>query len=147
MVVLPNDPTMTYQTQISFDTRGRGTTDITADIERLVDAAGVLFGTCHVFLQHTSASLLITENADPTVRRDLEAWLQRAVPDGDSIFRHTAEGPDDMPAHVRSALLSTSVTVPVTEGRLALGMWQGVFLFEHRHAGHSRTVTVTVTGE
>ncbi|MCP5021264.1 MAG: YjbQ family protein, partial [bacterium] len=123
------------------------TTDITADIERLVDAAGVLFGTCHVFLQHTSASLLITENADPTVRRDLEAWLQRAVPDGDSIFRHTAEGPDDMPAHVRSALLSTSVTVPVTEGRLALGMWQGVFLFEHRHAGHSRTVTVTVTGE
>ncbi len=138
---------MAYQTHIQFSTRGRGTTDITSDIANQVESANVLFGTCHVFLQHTSASLLIPENADPTVRRDLEAWLQRAVPDGDSIFRHTAEGPDDMPAHVRSALLSTSVTVPVTEGRLALGMWQGVVLCEHRHAGHSRTVTVTVTGE
>ncbi len=138
---------MAFQTHIQFSTRGRGTTDITADIERQVDGCNVLYGTCHVFLQHTSASLLITENADPTVRTDLEAWLQRAVPDGDSIYRHTAEGPDDMPAHVRSALLSTSVTIPVTDGRLALGMWQGVFLFEHRHAGHSRTVAVTVTGE
>ncbi len=137
---------MTYQTEISLDTPGRGTTDITSDIEQLVDSANVLFGTCHVFLRHTSASLLITENADPTVRRDLEAWLQRAVPDGDSIYQHTAEGPDDMPAHVRSALLATSVTIPVTDGRLALGTWQGVFLFEHRHSTHARTISVTVIG-
>jgi secondary thiamine-phosphate synthase enzyme len=103
-------------------------------------------GTCNAFLMHTSASLVITENADPTVRTDLESWLARAVPDGDRLFRHTAEGPDDMPAHVRSALLETSVTIPVTGGKLALGTWQGLYLYEHRTAPHARRVIVTVVG-
>ncbi|MCA9001279.1 MAG: secondary thiamine-phosphate synthase enzyme YjbQ [Planctomycetes bacterium] len=128
-------------------TGGRGTLDITDEASSRIAESGVTTGLCQVFLAHTSASLLITENADPTVRRDLEAWLQRAVPDGDAIYRHTAEGPDDMPAHVRSALLGTSVSVPVRRGRLALGTWQGLYLFEHRTAPHVRTVHVTVIGE
>ncbi|MFT4648999.1 MAG: secondary thiamine-phosphate synthase enzyme [Planctomycetota bacterium] len=138
---------MTFQTDLHFHTPGRGTCDITGEVGRTVRDSGISTGTCHVFLQHTSASLLITENADPTVREDLEAWLQRAVPDGDALYRHTAEGPDDMPAHVRSALLATSVTIPVRNGVLALGTWQGLFLFEHRHAAHARSVIVTVMGE
>ncbi len=132
------------QTTLNLRTPGRGTTDITGEVAAEVLDSGVCVGTCPVFLRHTSASLLITENADPTVRRDLEAWLSRAVPDGDPIYRHTAEGPDDMPAHVRSALLATSVTIPICDGRLALGTWQGLFLFEHRHAAHNRSVIVTV---
>lgn len=147
MVRTPLHNAMTFQTELHFHTPGRGTSDISEDIAQAVRESGVSTGICQVFLKHTSASLLITENADPTVRQDLEAWLQRAVPDGDAIYRHTAEGPDDMPAHVRAALLSTSIGLPIREGRLALGTWQGVFLFEHRHASHSRTVVVTVIGE
>lgn len=135
------------QVELSFQTRGRGTEDITQEIARAVSAAHFQGGLCHVFLMHTSASLLITENADPTVRRDLEAWLSRAVPDGDPLFRHTAEGPDDMPAHVRSALLATSVSLPVRDGRLQLGTWQGLFLFEHRTSPHRRRVLLTLVGE
>jgi len=138
---------MNFQATLRFHTPGRGTSDITHEVSGKVSESGVSTGTCHVFLQHTSASLLISENADPQVRRDLEAWLQRAVPDGDSIYRHTAEGPDDMPAHVRSALLATSVTIPVQDGALALGTWQGLFLFEHRHAAHVRSMVLTVIGE
>jgi len=137
---------MTSQTKMTFETPGRGTLDITAYIEAFVQGANIATGTCHVFLQHTSASLLITENADPDVRRDLEAWLGRAVPDGDPLYRHTCEGPDDMPAHVRAALLASSITIPVTGGRLALGTWQGLFLFEHRLRPHTRRVIVTVMG-
>ena len=137
---------MTSQTEMVFETRGRGTLDITLDVDAFVQAANVTTGTCHVFLKHTSASLLVTENADPDVRRDLEAWLGRAVPDGDKLYRHTCEGPDDMPAHVRAALLPSSLTIPVTGGRLALGTWQGLFLFEHRLRPHRRRVIVTVMG-
>jgi secondary thiamine-phosphate synthase enzyme len=138
---------MTFQTELTIETRGRATLDITSEIASAVAETQVHVGSCHLFLQHTSASLLITENADPMVRRDLEAWLARAIPDGDPLFRHTAEGPDDMPAHVRAALLATSLTLPIRAGRLALGTWQGVFLFEHRTAPHRRRVLITIEGE
>jgi secondary thiamine-phosphate synthase enzyme len=103
-------------------------------------------GICHLFIHHTSASLLIQENADPDVQRDLEAFFQRLVPDGDPIFRHTAEGPDDMPAHVRCALTASSLSIPITDGRLGLGTWQGIYLWEHREHGSSRRLTITVDG-
>ena len=135
------------QATLNLRTPGRCTLDITGEVAGVALDSDVSTGTCHVFLRHTSASLLITENADPTVRRDLEAWLSRAVPDGDPIYHHTAEGPDDMPAHVRSALLATSVTIPICDGRLALGTWQGLYLFEHRHAAHQRSIVITVIGE
>ncbi|MFT4708955.1 MAG: secondary thiamine-phosphate synthase enzyme [Planctomycetota bacterium] len=137
---------MIHQEELRVQTPGRGTQEVTVDMEDVVSRAGVQTGTCNAFLMHTSASLVITENADPTVRTDLESWLARAVPDGDRLFRHTAEGPDDMPAHVRSALLETSVTIPVTGGKLALGTWQGLYLYEHRTAPHARRVIVTVVG-
>ena len=125
-------------------TPGRGTVEITGRLSELVASAGASDGLCHVFIHHTSASLVISENADPAVRRDLEAWLARAVPDGDPLFVHTAEGPDDMPAHVRSALTATSLVIPVEDGRLGLGTWQGVYLYEHRRAPHTRRVTVSI---
>ena len=137
----------THQTELTFATGGRGTTDITRDVDAAVAEAGVERGTATLFVLHTSASLIVCENADPTVRRDLEAWLARAVPDGDRLFRHTAEGPDDMPAHVRSTLTATSLTIPVAAGRLVLGTWQGIYLYEHRTAAHRRRVVVTVIGE
>jgi len=127
---------------LTIQTRGRGTLDITEEVDALVRDSGIKLGLCTAFIQHTSASLLITENADPTVRRDLEAWLERAVVDGDPLFDHTAEGPDDMPAHVRSALLATSLSIPIQSGRLALGTWQGLFLYEHRTRPHQRRVLV-----
>ena len=138
---------MLAQQQLEFDTRGRGTTDITAEIQSVVRGSGVKTGICNVFIRHTSASLMICENADPAVLRDLETFMSRLVPDGDPMFTHTAEGPDDMPAHVRSILTQSDLTIPVTAGRCALGTWQGVYLWEHRHRGHRRTVVVTVTGE
>lgn len=128
-------------------TRGRGFTDITAQVDNLVAASGVQVGIANVFTAHTSCSLLISENADPAVRRDLERWFARAVPDGDALFEHDAEGPDDMPAHVRSALTGVSLTVPVSEGRLQLGTWQGIYLWEHRTRPHQRKVVVTVLGQ
>jgi secondary thiamine-phosphate synthase enzyme len=127
-------------------TRGRGTTEVTSEVQRAVAETGITDGLCTVFIHHTSASLIINENADPDVQRDLDAFLSRLVPDGDSIYVHTMEGPDDMPAHVRTALTQTSLSIPVIDGRCALGTWQGVFLWEHRHRGHSRRVTVTVVG-
>jgi secondary thiamine-phosphate synthase enzyme len=137
---------MIHQEELHIATRGRGTDDVTGQVQAVLSEAEITVGTCNVFVAHTSASLVVTENADPQVRRDLEAWLSRAVPDGDPLFRHTAEGPDDMPAHVRAALLETSVTLPVSRGRLALGTWQGLFLFEHRLAPHTRRLIVTVVG-
>lgn len=137
---------MTTSAQLDIETPGRSTRDITREVSDVVARAGVSSGLCNVFVQHTSASLMICENADPTVRSDLEAFLTRLVPDGDSLFEHTAEGPDDMPAHVRSVLTQTSISVPVVNGRLALGTWQGIYLWEHRHRGHRRRVTVTVLG-
>ena len=127
-------------------TRGRGTTEVTREVQDAVAATGISEGLCTVFIHHTSASLIITENADPDVRRDLDAFLSRLVPDGDSLYLHTLEGPDDMPAHVRSVLTQTSLSIPVSAGRCALGTWQGVFVWEHRHRGHQRRITVTVVG-
>lgn len=127
-------------------TPGRGTRDITAEVARHVAQSGVRDGLCNVFLHHTSASLILCENADPDVQRDLETFFSRLVPDGDPSFVHDAEGPDDMPAHVRTVLTQNSLNVPVRGGKLSLGTWQGIFLWEHRHAAHRRRVSVTVLG-
>jgi secondary thiamine-phosphate synthase enzyme len=137
---------MTHQATLEFRTRGRGTTDITADIQRAVTESGVKTGICNVFLQHTSASLILCENADPDVRRDLETILSRLAPDGDPAYVHDAEGPDDMASHARSVLTSNSLSIPVSGGKLALGTWQGIYLYEHRTAPHTRSVIVTTTG-
>lgn len=138
---------MTRQQILTLATRGRGAHEITAEVEQVVQAAAIDSGTCNVFVRHTSAALMICENADPQVLHDLEAFFTRLVPDGDRLFRHTAEGPDDMPAHVRSVLTQSSITIPVGQGRLLLGTWQGIYLYEHRRASHMRQVTVTVQGE
>jgi secondary thiamine-phosphate synthase enzyme len=137
---------MSYQTILEFTTTGRGTRDITAAVADAVRASGLRVGLAHVFVQHTSCSLTITENADPDVRRDLETIMARLAPDGDPAYRHDAEGPDDMAAHARSILSATGLTVPVGEGRLLLGTWQGIYLWEHRTAPHRRRVVVTVLG-
>ncbi|WP_426700665.1 secondary thiamine-phosphate synthase enzyme YjbQ [Rhodanobacter sp. Col0626] len=126
--------------------RGRGFSDVTQQVADAVAASHVQTGIANVFTAHTSCSLLLGENADPTVREDLERWFSRMVPDGDPIFRHDAEGPDDMPAHVRSILTGVSLTVPVHGGRLLLGTWQGIYLWEHRLDPHQRKVSVTVLG-
>jgi secondary thiamine-phosphate synthase enzyme len=138
---------MVAQQRLTLATRGRGTYDITGQVEGVVRGAGVATGICHVFVHHTSASLILCENADPTVRRDLEAFLARLVPDGDRLFDHTDEGPDDMPAHIRAVLTKADLTLPVTGGRCALGTWQGIYLYEHRTRPHQRQVTVTVSGD
>jgi secondary thiamine-phosphate synthase enzyme len=127
-------------------TPGRGTQDLTAQVQEVVQRAGVREGLCTVFVHHTSASLILCENADPDVRRDLEAFAARLVPDGDPMFRHDAEGPDDMPAHIRSILTQSSLQIPIARGRADLGTWQGLYLWEHRTAAHRRRVTVTVIG-
>jgi secondary thiamine-phosphate synthase enzyme len=132
---------------LEFQTHGRGTTDITDKIENVVADSGIHTGICTVFLQHTSASLILCENADPDVRSDLETLLARLAPDGDPAYVHDTEGPDDMAAHARSILTSNSFTIPVADGRLMLGTWQGLFLWEHRTSGHSRNLVVTVMGE
>ncbi len=125
----------------------RGLTDVTERVARVVEASGVGEGLCTVFIRHTSASLVIQENADPAVRRDLEAFLSRLVPDGDPLFTHVAEGDDDMPSHVKAALTRTSEQIPVTGGRLALGTWQGLYVWEHRSRPQRRSLVVHVSGE
>lgn len=135
---------MIHQHTIRQRTRGRGTYEITDQVRAVVRDAGIQTGLCHLFLQHTSASLIICENADPTVRSDLERFVARLVPDGDAIYDHTLEGPDDMPAHVRSILTQPELTLPVSRGECALGTWQGIFLYEHRLQPHERRVVVTV---
>ena len=135
---------MTYQKTIRQRTGGRGTYDITDEIQESVRESGVQTGLCHLFLQHTSASLIICENADPSVRGDLERFLARLIPDGDPLYHHTSEGADDMPAHVRSILTTVETTLPVSQGRCALGTWQGVYLYEHRSRPHERRLIVTV---
>lgn len=132
------------RTGIDVATPGRGLHDITAQVQAAVRISGVQSGLCHLFIHHTSASLLITENADPEVHRDLARFFARLVPDGDPIFKHVDEGPDDMPSHVRAALTAVSLTVPVADGRCDLGTWQGIYVYEHRHAPHRRRVTVTI---
>lgn len=125
-------------------TKGRGTYDISNDIQRLVKISDLKLGLCHLFLQHTSASLILCENADNTVRSDLENFMSHIAPDGDPSYQHDMEGPDDMPAHIRTILTQNSLTIPITEGRCALGTWQGIYLWEHRTMGHSRKLVVTL---
>ena len=132
---------------MSVATRGRGTYDITRDVAKIVSASSARLGLCTVFIHHTSASLIICENADPMVREDLERFASRLVPDGDPLFEHVDEGPDDMPAHVRTVLTQTSIGIPIVDARLALGTWQGLYVWEHRSAPHSRKVTVMINGE
>ena len=138
---------MIAQHEFTIRTRGRGSYDISREVQDFVRESGVVAGVCQVFICHTSASLMLCENADPAVLRDLETFMSRAVPDGDPMFTHTAEGPDDMPAHVRSVLTQSDLNLPVRQGRCALGTWQGIFLWEHRLAPHSRRVIVTLQGE
>ena len=138
---------MIARDELRVATKGRGTYDLSNDVQSVVSSSGIDTGMCHVFICHTSASLMLCENADPAVMRDLETFMSRQVPDGDPMFTHRSEGPDDMPAHVRSILTQSDLNLPVVDGRCALGTWQGIFLWEHRHAPHSRRVIVTVQGD
>ena len=130
----------------SIATRGRGFTEISDRVAAAVGASGMQTGLVNIFTRHTSCSLLVSENADPGVRGDLERWFARAVPDGDALFQHDAEGPDDMPAHIRAVLTGVSVSVPIGEGRLMLGTWQGIYLWEHRRQPHQRELVLTMLG-
>lgn len=138
---------MHHQTILEFSTPGRGTRNITGAVAQVVAKSGVKTGIVHVFVQHTSCSLTITENADPDVRRDLDTILGRLAPDGDPAYRHDLEGPDDMAAHARSVLTDSGLSIPVGEGRMLLGTWQGIYLWEHRTGAQVRRVVVTVLGE
>jgi secondary thiamine-phosphate synthase enzyme len=138
---------MVFQKSLEIATRGRGSHSITQEIQGYVADAGVRTGVAHLFLHHTSASLMLCENADPEVRADLERFLARLVPDGDPLFRHRDEGPDDMAAHVRTLLVGSTLSVPVSGGRCALGTWQGLYIWEHRTQPHRRRLTLTLYGE
>ena len=138
---------MIFQTTFTIDTPGRGSLLILKEIDDCLAQAGIGTGICLVFVHHTSASLMLCENADPEVRADLERFMARLAPDGDPLFRHVDEGADDMPAHVRSMLSGNSLSLPVSSGRCDLGVWQGVYLWEHRTASHRRKISVTVYGE
>ena len=138
---------MIARNELRIETDGRGTYDLSTDVQRCVAESGIQTGMCHVFICHTSASLMLCENADPDVMRDLETFMSRITPDGDPAYTHTAEGPDDMSAHVRSILTQSDLNLPVGGGRCALGTWQGIYLWEHRHAPHSRRIVVTVQGD
>ena len=135
-----------HQLELSIETQGRGTYELTAEVAAAIEGSGVTTGLCHIFLRHTSASLMLCENADPAVMRDLESFMSRLTPDGDPMFTHTAEGPDDMPAHVRSVLTHNDLHVPVRNAKCDLGTWQGIYLWEHRHAPHRRNITLTING-
>ena len=135
-----------FQEELVIETPGRGGFEITADVAALIDGSSITDGLCHLFIRHTSASLMVNENADPVVLEDLETFMRDLVPDGDPRFRHTAEGPDDMPAHIRSLLTQTDLSIPIRGRRLTLGSWQGIFLWEHRTRPHRRTVLVSIQG-
>ncbi len=130
--------------RLTIATPGQGLIECTKAVQQIVQQSGIREGVCTIFVQHTSASLTIQENADPSARHDLEQWLNRLVPEDDSHFTHTAEGPDDMPSHIKAALTATSLCIPIMDGRLALGTWQGIYLWEHRSRGHQRNVVVHV---
>jgi secondary thiamine-phosphate synthase enzyme len=135
-----------HEGELVISTRGRGFHDLTGDVARVVASASVRTGLCTVFVQHTSASLLIQENADPSVQRDLDRWIARLCPEDKNAYEHDDEGLDDMPAHLRSAMTRTSEVVPITKGRLALGTWQAIYLWEHRRTPHTRNIIVHVQG-
>lgn len=130
--------------ELAIETPGKGLHEITGAVARVVAAAAAREGLCTLFIRHTSASLLIQENADPSARRDLEAWLDRLVPDRDALFTHNAEGPDDMPSHIKAALTATSLAIPIMHGTLALGAWQGIYLWEHRARPHTRRIVIHI---
>jgi secondary thiamine-phosphate synthase enzyme len=130
--------------QFSVDTPGQGLHDVTSQVGSLVSKTGIKEGLCTLFVRHTSASLVIQENADPTAKRDLERWLNRLVPEGDPFYSHDAEGPDDMPSHLKAALTATSLSIPIADGKLALGTWQGIYLWEHRRRGSTRELVVHI---
>ncbi len=136
-----------YQATLRIGTRGKGTSEVTGEIDRELKKSGLTSGVITVFCRHTSCSLVIMENADPSARRDLEMYFEKLVPENDPDFVHTMEGPDDMPSHIKMALTRTSEAIPFTDGRMVLGTWQGVYLWEHRTAGHNRTLQVTIQGE
>ena len=138
---------MVFEHDLVVDTRGRGTVEITDELQSLAAASGVASGLCNVYITHTSASLIVCENADPAVHVDLNRFMDEFVRDGDPRFVHTAEGPDDMAAHIRSVLTQTSITLPLRDGRIALGTWQGVYLWEHRTRAHRRLLLVTIYGD
>ena len=138
---------MVVQDRLTIATSGRGTIPVTDIVLARVRESGINTGLCHLFLHHTSASLVLCENADPDVRTDLDRFMARLVPDGDALFEHTAEGPDDMPAHIRSIMSGADLTRPVADGACDLGTWQGVYLWEHRTSGHRRRMTITIYGE
>lgn len=138
---------MIHQVILQIQCNGRGTYNITREVERVVSDCDINTGLCHLFSHHTSASLTLCENADPAVRRDLELFMERLVPDGDPAYEHSLEGPDDMPAHIRSILTNMDLTLPVTAGRCARGTWQGIYLWEHRTTPLRRQITVTLQGE
>lgn len=138
---------MLSQTKLRFSTTGRGTYNITEQIAESINKSGIKSGICHIFIQHTSASLILCENADKTVREDLETYMAKLVKDGDSTYKHKDEGPDDMAAHIRTILTQSSLSIPIQKGKCDLGIWQGVFLWEHRTHPHKRDVAVTILGE
>lgn len=137
---------MFAQENLSIRTRGRGSYNMSDEVQSVVADSGLTMGLCHLFVAHTSASLMLCENADPTVRQDLETFMARLAPDGDPMFLHQDEGPDDMPAHVRTILTHSDLTLPISNGRCALGIWQGIYLWEHRSQGYERKVVVTLNG-
>jgi len=136
-----------HHDQLELRTKGKGLYEITDDVQSMIDSGGVRSGAVTVFVQHTSCSLLVMENADPTARRDLEAFFDRLVPEAADYFTHGSEGSDEMPSHIRMALTRTSETIPIADGRMQLGPWQGIFLFEHRRVPHRRKVSITTIGE
>ncbi len=138
---------MTIQQTITIQTTGRGSVEFTDKVKTIVADAGITTGLCNVFVHHTSASLMLCENADPDVRQDLESFMARIAPDGDPAYSHKSEGPDDMAAHIRSVLTQASINIPIGGGCLLLGTWQGLYLWEHRTAGHQRQITVTLQGD
>jgi secondary thiamine-phosphate synthase enzyme len=135
-----------FQQALEVSTEGRGTTDVTQKVADIVIQGGVRLGLCHIFMQHTSASVILTENADRSVHDDLERFMQSTVPDSKHLYRHDSEGSDDMPSHIRSILTNVSLSIPVSKGQLALGIWQGIYLWEHRLRSHNRTLVITVHG-
>ena len=131
--------------ELLIETQGQGLLNITHQVKKIVDISGNEHGLCTIFVTHTSASLTIQENADPSARRDLENWLNRLVPEDDPLYTHTTEGPDDMPAHIKAILTSTSLSIPIINGKLGLGIWQGLYLWEHRRMGHRRRLLVHIS--
>lgn len=138
---------MVFQDYLIINTKGKGFYDITAEVANCASKTSIRVGICQIFIHHTSASLIVTENADPSVKRDLEAFMSALVKEGDPLFLHTAEGDDDMPAHVRCALTQTSLSLPVAQGQLVLGEWQGIYVWEHRYKNYQRRLTITIIGD